>query len=107
MSEPGEPQRMPPWKHDETAGNPVPPEGWHNPAPLPPGWDASRVYTYSSFQDPRARVAPPTRPFRGALKVTAAVTAGALLFTFSLYLHGYLKPSARSSSPSAFTCMVT
>ncbi len=100
MSEPGEPQRVPLWKHDETAGNPVPPEGWHNPAPLPPGWDTRQIHTYPTVQDPRARVTPPIRPFRGVLKVTAAVSAGALLFTFSLYLHGYLKPSAFLGGPA-------
>jgi hypothetical protein len=100
MSEPGEPQRLPLWKHEE-AGNPAPPEGWHNPAPLPPDWNAPQVNTYPSFQDPRVRVAPrQIQPFRGKLKATAALTGGALLFTFSLYLHGYLEPSAFLGGPA-------
>lgn len=83
------------------AGNPLPPEDWHNPTPLPPGWNANQVQTYSSFQDPRAWVAPrPIRPFRAVLKITAALSAGALLFAFSLYLHGYLKPSAFLGGPA-------
>ncbi len=100
MSEQGEPHRTPLRKHEEMADHQALPPGWHNPSPLPPGWDASQVHTYPSFQDPRARAAPPIRPFRGALKVTAALTVGALLFTFSLYLHGYLKPSAFLGSPA-------
>jgi hypothetical protein len=34
------------------------------------------------------------------LKITAALSAGALLFAFSLYLHGYLKPSAFLGGPA-------
>lgn len=82
MSEPGEleePKRIPLWKLGEMAGNPPPPEDWRNPAPLPPGWDANQVHTYSSFQDPRVATRP-VRPFRGGLKITAALTAGALFF---------------------------
>ena len=80
MSEPGElgePKRIPLWKLEEMAGNPPPPEDWHNPTPPAPGWDANQVRTYSSFQDPRAWVAPrPIRPFREVLKITAALSAG-------------------------------
>jgi hypothetical protein len=73
----GEPKRIPLWKLEKMAGNPPPPEDWHNPTPPPPGWDANQVRTYSSFQDPRAWVAPrPIRPFRAVLKITAALSAG-------------------------------
>lgn len=101
MGEPGElgePKRIPLWNSDE-AGTPVAPESWNIPAPLPPGRDVSQVHPF--YQDPRARAAPgPERPFRGGLKITAALTAGALLFAFSLYLHGYVKPSAILGGPA-------
>lgn len=105
MGEPGElgePKRIPLWKLEEMAGNPARPEGWRgNSAPLLPAWDASQVHTSSSaVRDAWARRAPwPIRLFRALFKVTAVVTAGALLAGFSLYLHGDLKPSAFLGGP--------
>ncbi len=104
MNEPGEPgeeQRIPLWRHDE-AGAPVAPESWNNAAYVPPpGWDAHQANTHPFYRDPRAYVGPgPVRPFRGKLKITAAVTAGTLLFGLNLFLHGYLKPPAFSAGPS-------
>jgi hypothetical protein len=100
MIEPGEleePKRIPLWKLDEMTGNPVAPESWSNPPP-PPGWDTRQVHPF--YQGPRAFPQRPIRPFRGGLKITAAVTAGALLFAFSLYLQGYLMPSSLLGGPA-------
>ena len=103
MSEPeelGDPKRIPLWKLEEMAGNPAPPEGWRgNPTPLLPGWEASQVHTSSSAV--RVRRAPwPIRLFRALLKVTAVLTAGALLAGFSLYMRGDLRPSAFLGGPA-------
>ncbi|MGO4230005.1 peptidase M10A and M12B matrixin and adamalysin [Arthrobacter sp. YAF34] len=108
MNEPGEPgeeQRIPLWTHGQ-AGAPVAPENWNDPAYVPPpGWDAYQAYTHPFYRDTRSRIGPgPARPYRGSVKVTAAVTAGALLFGLNLFMHGYLKPPAypvASASASA------
>ncbi len=104
MNEPGEPegeQRIPLWTQDE-AGAPVAPENWNDDAYVPPpGGDAYQAHTHPFYRDPRSRPAPgPARPFRGRLKVTAAVTAGVLLFVFNLFLHGSLKLPAYFSGPA-------
>ncbi|SDL39025.1 hypothetical protein SAMN04487916_108156 [Arthrobacter sp. ov407] len=71
-------------------------EDWHNAAPPPPGWNANQI-TSSDVWDFRPRRAPwPLRLF----KVAAILTAGSLLFSFNLYLHGYLKPSAFLGGPA-------
>ena len=80
MSEPGEPGGTEADSAVEAGKNgrqPAPARGLAQPHTAGTGWDANQVRTYSSFQHPRAWVAPrPIRPFRAVLKITAALSAG-------------------------------